>query len=465
MQLGDLLDDVALDMRACRIEINDVQIDSRLCSPGSLFFALPGATVDGAAFARDAVARGAVAVVATQQLDVDVPVVVVPATQLDALVGHVSAAVVGHPEAGIDLVGVTGTNGKTSVATMVSELARAMHWNGASIGTLTNERTTPAAPELFRSMSQIVADFDARLTRSVIALEVSSHALAQRRVEGLDFAVAAFTNLSHDHLDYHGSMEEYFNTKARLFTPDHARRAVVWTDDSYGERLALSTTLPMSSVRRSDAGNVETTLTGTTFTWRDRVVVTSLVGDYNVDNALVAMAIVSTLGASDDQVAAAMARVEGVPGRFEVVARGDVVIIVDYAHTPEGLRRPLSDVRRAAPQGRIVTVFGAGGDRDRAKRPEMGAVVTSLSDLTIVTSDNPRSEAPDAIIDAIMSGAVADATVRREVDRRRAIDAAISFAGSGDVIVIAGKGHESTQTIGDVVTPFDDRVVALELLR
>ena len=465
MQLGDLLDDVALDMRACRIEVSDVQIDSRECGPGSLFFAVPGSSADGAVFARDAVARGAVAVVATRQLAIDGPVVVVPASQLDALVGHVSAAIVGHPEAGTELVGVTGTNGKTSVTTMVSELARALHWNGASIGTLTNERTTPAAPELFRTMAQIVADFDARLARSVIALEVSSHALAQRRVEGLDFAVAAFTNLSHDHLDYHGSMEEYFNAKARLFDTEHARRAVIWIDDSYGERLAAMTTLPTSTVRRGDASNVETTLTGTTFTWRDQVVVTSLVGDYNVDNALMAMAIISTLGAADEQIAAAMARVLGVPGRFEVVANGGVVVIVDYAHTPEGLRRLLADVRRLAPHGRIVTVFGAGGDRDRAKRAEMGSVVTSFSDLSIVTSDNPRSEAPDAIIDAIMSGVVSGGAVRRETDRRRAIAAAIAFATPGDVIVIAGKGHETTQTIGDVVTEFDDRVVALELLR
>ena len=465
MQLGDLLDDVALDMRACRIEVSDVQIDSRECGPGSLFFAVPGSSADGAVFARDAVARGAVAVVATRQLAIDGPVVVVPASQLGALVGHVSAAIVGHPEAGTELVGVTGTNGKTSVTTMVSELARALHWNGASIGTLTNERTTPAAPELFRTMAQIVADFDARLARSVIALEVSSHALAQRRVEGLDFAVAAFTNLSHDHLDYHGSMEEYFNAKARLFDTEHARRAVIWIDDSYGERLAATTTLPTSTVRRGDASNVETTLTGTTFTWRDQVVVTSLVGDYNVDNALMAMAIISTLGAADEQIAAAMARVLGVPGRFEVVANGGVVVIVDYAHTPEGLRRLLADVRRLTPHGRIVTVFGAGGDRDRAKRAEMGSVVTSFSDLSIVTSDNPRSEAPDAIIDAIMSGVVSGGAVRRETDRRRAIAAAIAFATPGDVIVIAGKGHETTQTIGDVVTEFDDRVVALELLR
>jgi UDP-N-acetylmuramoyl-L-alanyl-D-glutamate--2,6-diaminopimelate ligase len=465
MQLGDLLDDVTLDMRACRIEVLDVQIDSRECGPGSLFFAVPGANVDGSAFARDAVARGAVAVVATNALALDVPVVVVPASQLDALVGHVSAAIVGHPEVGIELVGVTGTNGKTSVATMVSELAQALHWNGASVGTLTNERTTPAAPDLFRMMAQIVGDFDERLARSVVALEVSSHALAQRRVEGLDFAVAAFTNLSHDHLDYHGSMEEYFNAKARLFGPEHARRAVIWVDDAYGERLAATTTLPSSTVRRDDASNVDTTLTGTTFTWRDHVVVTSLVGDYNVDNALVAMAIISTLGAGDDQIAAAMSRVVGVPGRFEVVASGDVVVIVDFAHTPEGLRRLLSDVRRLTPHGRILTVFGAGGDRDRAKRPEMGSVVTSLSDLTIVTSDNPRSEIPDAIIDAIMSGVVSGAVVRREADRRRAIAAAIEFASPGDVVVIAGKGHETTQTIGDVVTEFDDRVVALELLR
>ncbi len=465
MQLGDLLDDVTLDVATSSIEIRDVQIDSRQCGEGSLFFALPGSSAHGARYASDAVERGAAAVVASEPLSPGVPVVVVPASQLQALVAHVSAAVVGNPETSVELVGVTGTNGKTSVTTLVAQLARALQWNGASIGTLTSERTTPSAPELFRTMAHLVGAFEAHRSRSVIALEVSSHALDQGRVEGLRFAVAAFTNLSHDHLDYHLSMEEYFLAKARLFTAEHAQRAVIWGDDPYGERLAAMTTLPTSLVRRADADDVNSSLVGTTFFWRGHLVNTALIGDFNVDNALMAMTILSTLGASDEDVVAAMSEVEGVPGRLEVVNAGDVIVIVDYAHTPEGLRRLLGSVRALAPQGRVITVFGCGGDRDRAKRPEMGTVASTCSDLTIVTSDNPRSEAPDAIMDAIMSGVAPGPDVRRIVDRREAIAEAIHSAARGDVVVIAGKGHEATQIIGDVVVPFDDRVVALELLR
>jgi UDP-N-acetylmuramoyl-L-alanyl-D-glutamate--2,6-diaminopimelate ligase len=464
MQLGDLLDDFALNVAAGSIEIDDVEIDSRRCRPGTLFFALPGGTVHGASFASDAVAAGAVAVVSSEHLSLDVPVVVVPDTQLRALLAHVSALVTGHPEVGVDLVGVTGTNGKTSVTTMVAELARGLQWNGANIGTLTNERTTPAPPELFRTLRELVVGFDEKLPRSVVALEVSSHALDQHRVEGLRFAVAAFTNLSHDHLDYHGSMDEYFAAKSQLFTTEHSQSAVIWCDDPYGERLAASTALGVTPVRRADASEVATSLLGTTFFWRDNLVNTDMVGDYNVDNALMAMAILGALGARDEDIARAMSNVHNVPGRFEVVASSGVVVIVDYAHTPEGLRRLLGDVRGLAPHSRVLTVFGCGGERDRAKRPEMGQVATTYSDLTIVTSDNPRSEPPDDIIDAIMSGTVPGSAVTRISNRRAAIAEALAEASLGDVVVIAGKGHETTQITGDVVVPFDDRAVALELL-
>jgi UDP-N-acetylmuramoyl-L-alanyl-D-glutamate--2,6-diaminopimelate ligase len=465
MQLGDVLDDFTLDVVTGSIEIDNVEIDSRCCVPGTLFFALPGSAVHGRQFVADAVARGAVAVVASEPLQVNVPVIVVPSTQLRQLVAHASATVVGHPEANVELVGVTGTNGKTSVTTLVGDLARALGWNGANIGTLTNERTTPAPPELFRTLEHLVAGFDEQKRRSVVALEVSSHALNQQRIEGLRFAVAAFTNLSHDHLDYHGSIEDYFAAKATLFTAEHAQRAVIWCDDPYGERLAAGTALPVSPVRRADASDVVTSLLGTTFFWRSHLVNTPLVGDYNVDNALMAMTILGTLGAGDAEIAAAMVHVRNVPGRFELVSSDDVIVIVDYAHTPEGLRRLLGDVRTLAPTSRLITVFGCGGDRDRAKRPEMGLVASTLSDLTIVTSDNPRSEPPEAIIDAIMSGVVPGSPVHRVSDRRDAITEALGNARRGDVVVLAGKGHETTQIFGDLVVPFDDRAVALELLK
>jgi UDP-N-acetylmuramoyl-L-alanyl-D-glutamate--2,6-diaminopimelate ligase len=456
---------LSLDVATASIEINRVEIDSRQCVPGTLFFALPGERVHGSSFVDDAVNNGAVAVVATSALKTKVPVILVPETQLRALVAYASSAVVGHPEAHLELVGVTGTNGKTSITTLVAALAGALNWNAANIGTLTNERTTPAPPELYRTLEGLVANFDATRPRSLVALEVSSHALDQRRVEGLAFSVAAFTNLSHDHLDYHVSMENYFAAKASLFSPEHAARAVVWCDDPYGERIADMTRLPLTRVRRSDAKDVVASLHGTTFFWRSHLVETALVGDYNVDNALMAMEILRTLGVDEASIATAMKSVAAVPGRFEVVSSADVVVIVDYAHTPEGLRRLLADVRSLVHKGRIITVFGCGGDRDRAKRPEMGEVVSSSSEITIVTSDNPRSESPDAIIDAIIAGTVPGATVIRQSDRRSAIFEALSLARTGDAVVLAGKGHETTQVIGDLVLPFDDRVVARELLK
>jgi UDP-N-acetylmuramoyl-L-alanyl-D-glutamate--2,6-diaminopimelate ligase len=465
MQLGDILDDVSIDVATSSLEIDRVEIDSRVCGPGALFFAMPGTKKHGVAYAREAVALGAECVVGDVSVSLDAPVVVVPASQLPALLSHASATLTGHPETRATLVGVTGTNGKTSVTTILASLARALQWNASSIGTLTNERTTPAPPELYRTLAATVEEFDATRGHSLIALEVSSHALDQHRVDGLRFCVAAFTNLSHDHLDYHGTMEQYFETKSSLFTSEFAKRAVIWVDDPYGERLAAATALPVTRVSRGDVHDVINSLRGSTFFWRDHLVNSPLVGDYNVDNALMAMSIMSAMGVNDAEIANAMREVTSVPGRFEVMYGRDITVIVDYAHTPEGFERLLRDVRSLQPEGRLITVFGAGGDRDRSKRPEMGRVATQLSDLTIVTSDNPRSEAPDAIIDAVMSGCVSDAHVVRESDRRRAIALALEKATAGDVVVVAGKGHEATQTVGDLVLPFDDRAVVKELLR
>jgi len=276
--------------------------------------------------------------------------------------------------------------------------------------------------------------------------------------------VAAFTNLSHDHLDYHHDMESYFAAKAKLFTPEQSKQAVIWADDSYGSRLLGETSLPALAVRRSDASELTMSVTGTSFFWRGHLVNSSLIGGYNVDNSLMALSIVSALGASDAEVAAAMGGVSSVPGRFEVVYAGALSVIVDYAHTPDGLERVLTDVKALMTAGRLITVFGCGGDRDVTKRPHMGAIATRLSDLTIVTSDNPRSESPSAIIDAVIDGAVVGRLIESEVDRRKAISLALEKAGPGDVVVIAGKGHETTQTVGDVATPFDDRQVVRELL-
>jgi UDP-N-acetylmuramoyl-L-alanyl-D-glutamate--2,6-diaminopimelate ligase len=465
MQLGDVLDTMTLDTTTGSIEVSRVEIDSRQCEQGTLFFALPGRVRSGLTFIDDAARHGAVAAVASEVMSASIPVVVVPDTQLQALVAHASATVVGNPQESLELIGVTGTNGKSSVTTLVTALCERLGWNSANIGTLTNVRTTPAAPELFRTLARFVTDFDSSRDRSVVALEVSSHALDQHRVDGLTFGVVAFTNLSHDHLDYHGTMEAYFQVKASLFTTEHATHAVIWCDDSYGQRLADMTTLPSVRVRRELARDVVLTLRGTSFSWRGHAVYTKLVGDYNVDNSLMAMEILRVLGADERRIAEAMSEIARVPGRFEIVSDKDFIVIVDYAHTPEGLRRLLSDVREMLEGGRIITVFGCGGDRDKEKRPHMGEVASSRSEITIVTSDNPRSESPDAIIDSIIAGTVPGATVLRISDRRAAIEEALRVAEPGDAVVLAGKGHETTQTIGDVVVPFDDRDVARELLR
>jgi UDP-N-acetylmuramoyl-L-alanyl-D-glutamate--2,6-diaminopimelate ligase len=464
MQVGDILDDESFDILTAAVEVERVEIDSRQCEFPTLFFALAGSTSDGANFVADAIDHGAVAIVASRPIKAPVPVVVIPESRIFAALAHASAAVSGHPEDGIDLVGVTGTNGKTTVATLVAELSRAMDWNGATIGTLTNERTTPAAPDLYRTLAHVRSTFDADKPKSVVALEVSSHALDQHRVVGTVFTVVAFTNLSHDHLDYHRTKEAYFAAKARLFSSDYAPRAVVWVDDPYGAHLATSTTLSVVPVSRTDASDVSSTLAGTIFFWRGHLVNTLLIGDYNIDNALMAMTIVAQLGADEGRIAAAMAGVAAVPGRFEVVHRGEVTVIVDYAHTPQGLARLLRSVRELC-SGQVLTVFGCGGDRDTTKRPEMGKVASELSDVTIVTSDNPRHETPDAIIDAIIAGAVVTADVEREVDRRAAIARALKRARPGDVVVVAGKGHETTQTFADRVVAFDDREVVRELVK
>lgn len=465
MQLGDIFEDFSFDARTASIEVTSVEIDSRCCTPGSVFFAMNGTSENGAKYAKDAVANGAVCVVGSEDLKLEAPVICVAPSLLRGLLAHASSVVVGNPQLRCELVGVTGTNGKTSVTTIVGDLARAISWNGANIGTLTNERTTPSAPELMRSLKAIVDQFDPSKPRSVVALEVSSHAIDQARVDGLQFAVVAFTNLSHDHLDYHGSMDEYFTVKAKLFTREFAQRCVIWCDDLYGQRLAKETQLAVSEVHRSDASEIVQTLTGTTFFWRGHLVNTPLIGDYNIDNSLVAMTILSSLGASDEAIACAMEFVTNVPGRFEVIKGQSVTAIVDYAHTPEGLRRLLHDVRALSHSSRIITVFGCGGERDTLKRPEMGRVASQLSDVTIITSDNPRSESPDAIIDAVMSGCELNSVAYVQSDRRAAISQAMQLANAGDVVVIAGKGHETTQTIGDVELMFDDRVVARELVK
>jgi UDP-N-acetylmuramoyl-L-alanyl-D-glutamate--2,6-diaminopimelate ligase len=310
-----------------------------------------------------------------------------------------------------------------------------------------------------------------------VAMEVSSHALAQARVDGIHFDVAAFTNLSHDHLDYHGTMEEYFRVKSSLFTPDHALRGVINADDPWGQRLLARGRIPMVAVHRADARDISLSPGRTRFTWRGHPISTPLTGAVNVDNALLAAEAAVTLGLEIPEIAAAFGSVSPPPGRFQVVAAPSdpgsqappFTVLVDYAHTPAGLEVVLREARRlVAGRGRVLVVFGCGGNRDRAKRPKMGRAASLLSDVAVLTSDNPRDEDPLAIIEEVRAGVAEDAAPGAEFlvepDRRLAIRLVLDEARAGDVVVIAGKGHENYQERAGRRLPFDDVVEASEVL-
>jgi UDP-N-acetylmuramoyl-L-alanyl-D-glutamate--2,6-diaminopimelate ligase len=297
-------------------------------------------------------------------------------------------------------------------------------------------------------------------------MEVSSHGLDQHRVDGIVFDVAAFTNLSRDHLDHHRTMEGYFAAKARLFESDRARLAVINVDDPWGRRLAGQVAAHrVVPVQRSDASDIVPAVGSSSFRWRGRTVTVPMSGLFNVDNALLAATVADALGVDPDQVAAGLSGALPVPGRMEVVDPGPpFAVLVDYAHTPAGLEEALSSARGLAGSGRVICLFGCGGDRDRGKRPEMGAAAARWSDLVVLTSDNPRAEDPGAIIDDIRPGIGSSVELVVEPDRAQAIAAALGSAGPGDVVVIAGKGHETTLVTADGVVPFDDRLVAGDAL-
>jgi UDP-N-acetylmuramoyl-L-alanyl-D-glutamate--2,6-diaminopimelate ligase len=303
-------------------------------------------------------------------------------------------------------------------------------------------------------------------------MEVSSHALVQHRADAIVFDVVAFTNLSHDHLDFHGTMEQYFAAKALLFEPDRARRAVVWVDNPWGARLFGALRVPGTPVSAGDATDVQFGVGRTTFTWRDVAVELPMTGQVNVANALVAAEVAVSLGVDPVTVAAGLASARPVPGRLELVpgpGPGSPTVLVDYAHTPAALELALEEARRvAAPDGgRVIVVIGCGGDRDQGKRPLMGEVAARAADIAVMTSDNPRHEDPDRIIDQILAGMPGprdQRTVVVEPDRWRAIEAAVGMAGPGDVVLLAGKGHETTQELAGTTVPFDDRLVAAAAL-
>ncbi len=435
-------------------EVSAVVHDTRAVTPGALFCCVPGATVDGHDLAPAAVAAGAEALLVERRLDLDVPQLLVPAVR-DAM-GPVAAALWGHPSRAMTMLGVTGTSGKTTTTHLLDAIAGAAGRRGAVLGTLSGPRTTPEAPEL---QAWLAARRDEGV--DTVAMEVSSHALAMGRVRATRFAVAVFTNLSHDHLDFHRDLDDYFEAKALLFTPAYADAAVVNLDDERGRTLAARDQVPTIGYRLSDAQDLEVTATSSAFTWRGERIALPLGGRFNVSNALAAATAAELVGVPTAAIAAGLAGAGAVPGRFEPIVAGQpFAVLVDYAHKPGALAGALAAARDAAAGGRVLLVVGAGGDRDASKRPEMGEVAARLADRVLLTSDNPRGEDPLAIIDAIRAGARGPAEVTVEPDRRAAIAQALAAAEPGDVVLIAGKGHEAVQVVGDESLPFDDRAVA-----
>jgi UDP-N-acetylmuramoyl-L-alanyl-D-glutamate--2,6-diaminopimelate ligase len=437
------------------VEVRDLAYDTRAVVPGTLFFCVPGAKVDGHDFAGEAIAHGAVALVVERELDVAVPQLVVP----DARVAMAPAAdaFFAHPTQGLQVVGVTGTNGKTTTTFLLYAILAAAKLRPGLIGTIEARvggerrgvrRTTPEAIDLQRLFREMLDAGD----RSA-AIEASSHASALHRLDRVRFAVLVFTNLSHEHLDFHADMEEYFEAKRRLFL-EGSPPAAVNVGDEYGRRLAAELPHALTFGFADDADVGPAALAGVELKLRGR---------FNVENALGALAAARLLGIDDEAITRGLESVRGVPGRFEAIDEGQPFdVIVDYAHKPVALETLLHTVRELA-SGRVICVFGCGGDRDREKRSQMGRIASELADIVIVTNDNPRSEDPQAIVDAIVGGALG--SVEIELDRARAIAHAVELAEDGDVVLIAGKGAEQGQEFADRTVPFDDRESARDALR
>jgi UDP-N-acetylmuramoyl-L-alanyl-D-glutamate--2,6-diaminopimelate ligase len=454
------------------VDVTDLAFDARNACPGSLYFCIPGSRADGHDFAPEAVANGAVALVVQKPLDLPVTQLVVEDARRAMPVG--ADEFFGRPTERLEVAGVTGTNGKTTTAFLLYAILAAAGRRPGLLGTIESRiggerrpaiRTTPEAIDLQRTFREMLDAGD----RSA-AVEATSHGSELGRLDRVRFSALVFTNLTQDHLDFHGTLERYFDAKRRLFT-EARPPAAVNVGDEHGRRLAeelrgYNELLTFGLADDADVRPEELELDprGARFRAAGGIELeTRLRGRFNVVNILGAVAAARLLGIDDDAIAHGVKELRGVPGRFEAVDEGQpFAVLVDYAHTPDSLENVLRTARDLA-QNRVICVFGCGGDRDRGKRPLMGRIATELADLAIVTSDNPRSEEPEAIIAEILEGAGSEAEV--EPDRREAIARAVSTAGGGDVVVIAGKGHEQGQQFADRTIPFDDREVAREALR
>jgi UDP-N-acetylmuramoyl-L-alanyl-D-glutamate--2,6-diaminopimelate ligase len=463
--------------------ITGVSYDSRTVTPGHVFVALKGVKVDGAKFVRQAVERGAVAIVSEQPID-GIPVPVLQVGDARLALAELAADFHGHPSEKMRVVGITGTNGKTTTAHLVASIFEAGGIKCGLIGTISyrigkeereSTHTTPEAPDV----QQLLHDMVDR-SCGACAMEASSHALALKRVDAMTFSAGVFTNLTRDHLDFHADMENYFRAKRRLFEilPPGAP-ALINIDDPKGQAIAEASLRPVTYAINRPAditpGPLSFSIDGLSFdirTPRGTVRARSkLVGRPNVYNMLAAVSTAVALDLPFDAIERGLQMLEAVPGRFEVVSspKDGITVVVDYAHTDDALRNLLETARPMA-RGRLITLFGCGGDRDRTKRPLMGAVASRMSDVLVITSDNPRHEDPDEIIQDILRGITVD--TRREdaptftiADRRAAIAKAIEVARPGDLVLVAGKGHEKYQVLGDEHVPFDDVEIAREFLK
>jgi len=436
--------------------------DSRHVEPGDILCCIRGELFDGHQFIPEAVTRGAVAVLVDHfDASIESSVVQIVVPDVRPVLGRVASAAFRHPASSLKMVGITGTNGKTTTASILGSLLTAHGGSVQVMGTLTGARTTPESIDLHAQLRSCV---DAGIDH--VVMEVSSHALEHHRVDGIVFDVAVFTNLGHDHLDFHGTMENYFAAKRKLFTSERARVAVVNADDSYGRQLQTEAVVPTSRYSLSNVSDVMVGASRVSFTWKNLDVRVPIGGSFAVMNALAAITAAHELGVPDGLIVSGCAAVQTVPGRFESVPNDvDIDVVVDFAHTPEALQGLLISAREITRAG-LTVVFGCGGDRDHAKRPMMGAIASRGADIVIITSDNPRSEDPERIVAEVMSGVVVNhALVSSIVNREKAIESAILGAKRGDMVVIAGKGHETTQEINGVMTPSSDVTIADRALR
>ena len=437
--------------------LTGISQDSRNIESGDILCCVRGESFDGHRFINEALERGCSAVLVDQvDESISPSITQIIVEDVRSVLGRIASAAFRHPASSLKMVGITGTNGKTSTAAILGSVL-SMH--GASVhvmGTLTGSRTTPESIDLQAQLRSLV---DSGVDH--VVMEVSSHALQQHRVDGIVFDLSIFTNLGHDHLDFHGTMENYFAAKKSLFTSQLSRCAVVNTDDAYGQQLFLNAEIRTTGFSASDVTDVSISAQRVAFSWRSLAISLPIGGTFSVANAIAAITAAAEMGVSDSAILSGCAQVATVPGRFESIPNdAGIDVVVDFAHTPEALRGLLTSARMIT-QAQLIVVFGCGGDRDSAKRPVMGGIATEVADVVIVTSDNPRSEDPEQIVADVMQGVSSNgARVSSIVNREKAIESAILGANRGDMVVVAGKGHELTQEIHGDFLPFSDVAVA-----